>query len=55
MARGSSGQGSRISKTKGRARSRRAASAGSATLSGVELATTTSQAPASARPVARAA
>ena len=43
MARGSSGQGSRISKTKGVPRRRRAASAGTATVSGVEEATTRSQ------------
>ena len=55
MARGSSGQGSRISNTKGMPRPCRAASAGRATESGVEEATTTSQGADSARAEARAA
>jgi hypothetical protein len=55
MARGSSGQGSRISKTKGRPRSRCASSAGSATVSGVELAMHRSYRPESASGAARAA
>ncbi len=55
MARGSSGQGSRISNTKGVPCPCRAARAGSATESGVEEATTTSQGEDSAKAAARAA
>ena len=52
-ARGSSGQGSRISNRKGVPRSRRASSAGSATVNGVEEATIRSQrAPSASRDAA---
>ena len=55
MARGSSGQGSRISNTKGVPRAAWASSAGRATVSGVEEATTTSHGADRAKAEARAA